>query len=103
MRFNLLANSQSHLPAQAGQIAQLTGEGWVELPPLATVLPAPQGQAPGPGEVQLQACMTEVGTLEVRCVAEHGVADPAQSWLLPFAVRARGRCKHASESDSCQR
>lgn len=32
----------------------------------------------------MQACMTEVGTLEVRCVA---VQDASQSWLLPFAAR----------------
>ena len=84
VRFNLLANSQSHAPVQAGQIAPLTGDGWVELPPLATVLPAPEGVAAAQVEVQLQACMSEVGTLEVRCVA---VQDAAQSWLLPFAVR----------------
>ena len=88
VRFNLLANSQSHLPVQAGQIAPLTGDGWVELPPLTTVLPAPEDKAQTGGqaqvEVQLQACMSEVGTLEVRCVA---VQDAAQSWLLPFAVR----------------
>lgn len=84
VRFNLLANSQSHVPAQAGQIAPLTGDGWVELPPLATVLPAPEGRSAAQVEVQLQACMSEVGTLEVRCVA---VQDAGQSWLLPFAVR----------------
>lgn len=84
VRFNLLANSQSHAPAQAGQIAPLMGDGWVELPPLATVLPAPEGKAQAQVEVQLQACMSEVGTLEVRCVA---VQDAAQSWLLPFALR----------------
>lgn len=84
VRFNLLANSQSHVPAQAGQIAALIGEGWVELPPLATVLPAPEGRSAAQIEVQLQACMSEVGTLEVRCVA---VQDAGQSWLLPFAVR----------------
>ena len=84
VRFNLLANSQSHVPAQAGQIAPLMGDGWVELPPLATVLPAPEGKAQAQVEVQLQACMSEVGTLEVRCVA---VQDAAQSWLLPFALR----------------
>lgn len=84
VRFNLLANSQSHAPVQAGQIAPLTGDGWVELPPLATVLPAPEGRSAAQVEVQLQACMSEVGTLEVRCVA---VQDAGQSWLLPFAVR----------------
>lgn len=84
VRFNLLANSQSHAPVQAGQIAPLTGDGWVELPPLATVLPAPEGRSAAQIEVQLQACMSEVGTLEVRCVA---VQDAGRSWLLPFAVR----------------
>ncbi|MBV8250466.1 MAG: molecular chaperone DnaK, partial [Comamonas sp.] len=84
VRFNLLANSQSHSPAQAGQIAVLAGEGWVELPPLSMVLPAPEGRDKTQVEVQLQASMSEVGTLEVRCVAAN---DADQSWLLPFAVR----------------
>ncbi|MGE8320980.1 MAG: Hsp70 family protein, partial [Comamonas sp.] len=84
VRFNLLASSRGNQPAQAGQIAHVGGEGWVELPPLSAVLPAPEGRDKAQVEVQLQASMTEVGTLEVRCVA---VEDAAQSWLLPFAVR----------------
>ncbi|MEJ5125043.1 Hsp70 family protein [Comamonas sp. MYb21] len=84
VRFDLLANSLPSLPAQAGQLAPLQGEGWVELPPLATVLPAPEGQHKAQIEVQLQASMTEVGTLEVRCLA---VDDPRQSWLLPLSLR----------------
>ena len=91
VRFSLVAHSGS-LPAQAGQLAALQGEGWVELPPIATVLPAPEGQATAQIEVQLHASMSEVGTLEVRCVA---VADAAQSWLLPFHVRGTG---HAADS-----
>jgi len=84
VRFVLLANSSSQLPAQAGQLMALEGDGWVELPALSTVLPAPEGKAQTQVEVQLQAGMTEVGTLEVRCVS---VMDAAQSWLLPFSVR----------------
>lgn len=84
VRFVLLASSQPLATAQAGQLQALQGTGWVELPALSTVLPAPAGQTTAQVEVQLQACMTEVGTLEVRCVAVH---DPAQSWLLPFQVR----------------
>ena len=88
VRFVLLANSQHSAPMQPGQLIKLEGEGWVELPPLSMVLPAPQGQVMAQVEVQLQACMTEVGTLEVRCTRiQDGVADPAQSWLLPFSVR----------------
>ncbi len=82
VRFALVARSQGQ--AQAGQIAPLEGEGWVELPPVSAVLPAPEGRATARVEVQLQTTMTEVGTLEVRCVA---VDDAQQSWRLPFAVR----------------
>ena len=86
VRFNLLASSRSDMPAQAGQIAEIGGEGWVELPPLSTVLPAPEGRDKAQVEVQLQASMTEVGTLEVRCVPAK-TEDATHSWLLPFAVR----------------
>ncbi|MDR3005917.1 MAG: hsp70 family protein [Acidovorax sp.] len=100
VRFNLLAHSGSQ-PAQAGQIAPLQGEGWVELPPIATVLPAPESQSPGRGaaqiEVQLQACMTELGVLEVRCVA---VQDAAQSWLLPFQLRGTATKNDAAAADA---
>ncbi len=82
VRFALVARSQGQ--AQAGQIAPLQGEGWVELPPLSTVLPAPEGRATARAEVQLQACMSEVGVLELRCI---DAQDAARSWLLPFAVR----------------
>jgi hypothetical protein len=85
VRFALVARSQGS--AQAGQIVPLAGEGWVELPPLATVLPAPEGRATAKVEVQLQACMSEVGVLELRCI---DTQDAGQSWLLPFAVRGAG-------------
>lgn len=81
VRFDLVARHSG--AAQAGQLCPLDGEGWQELPPLAHVLPAPEGRASARIEVQLQALMSEVGTLEVRCLAPDG-----QSWLLPFAVRA---------------
>ena len=97
VRFALLANSQSSAPAQAGQIAPLTGEGWVELPPLATVLPAPEGRSQAQVEVQLQARMSELGTLDVRCVAVH---DAAQSWSLPFAVRGMAPAIDATETEA---
>ena len=87
VRFVLLANS-GQLEARAGQLMAMDGDGWVELPPLSTVLPAPEGHSAAQVEVQLQAVMTEVGTLEVRCLrVTNGVADATQSWLLPFAVR----------------
>ena len=59
------------------------------------MLPAPEGRATAQVEVQLQACMTEVGTLEVRCVATQ---EADQSWLLPFAVRGAAGTDGASKS-----
>lgn len=51
---------------------------------LSTVLPAPEGRDKAQVEVLLHARMTEVGTLEVGCVAAD---DPARQWLLPFNMR----------------
>ncbi len=95
VRFALVANSRSNVPAQAGQIAAFEGDGWVELPPLSAVLPAPEGRDKAQVEVQLQASMTEVGTLEVRCVAAE---DATQSWLLPFSVRGAVQAVGAAEA-----
>ena len=98
VRFSLVANSLGNAPAQAGQIVALQGDGWVELPPVSSVLPVPEGQARTQVEVQLQACMSEVGTLEVRCVA---VDDAAQSWLLPFNVRVGTGTSNLIASPAC--
>lgn len=84
-RFALVACD--HGQHAAGQLLPLAGEGFAGLPPLAAALPAPQGQGPARVEVGLQACMTEVGTLEVRCVAADG---SGRSWQLALAVRGAG-------------
>lgn len=99
VRFALLANSHSQQAAQAGLLLVLEDmDGWVELPPISTVLPAPEGKAHAQVEVQLQACMTEVGTLEVRCVAvTDAAAGEATSWLLPFSTRG---AVNASEKEA---
>ena len=99
VRFALLANSHSQQSAQAGQLLVLEDmDGWVELPPISTVLPAPEGKAHAQVEVQLQACMTEVGALEVRCVAVTDTsAGEATSWLLPFSTRG---AVNASEKEA---
>jgi len=84
VRFHLLASTAPG-PVAAGDVRDLAGQELVHLPPLTAVLPAPAGRERAQVEVLLQATMTEVGTLEVQCVA---VQDPAQTWPLVFAVRA---------------
>lgn len=83
VRFHLLASTALG-QVQAGAVRDLAGEELVHLPPLTAVLSAPTGRERAQVEVMLQATMTEVGTLEVQCVA---VQDPAQIWPLVFAVR----------------
>ncbi|POR52881.1 Hsp70 protein [Paraburkholderia eburnea] len=70
---------------KAGEIAELTSTqagDFIRLPPLATVVAGNQGGRERP--VKLTAQLTEIGTLEVRCIATD---DPAQQWLLEFQLR----------------
>ncbi len=87
VQFALVATSQ-HQGLQPGQIVPLEGDGFVALPPLAAVLPRPEGSRQSQVEVLLHTTMTEVGTLQVRCVA---VGDAAQEWALAFATRSAAK------------
>ena len=97
VQFHLLS-TVADTPWQAGQLldlAELQAANLVALPALSTVLaaePGPSG-SPRPGgkgrarqdvRVQLVSTMTEVGTLEMQCVA---CDDPARRWLLAFQLR----------------
>lgn len=84
VRFHL-ASTVSDQPWQAGELADVGGEGFVRLPPLAAVLPPPQGKRRAEVEVGLVATMTELGTLEVQAVA---CDDPQRRWRLAFDLRA---------------
>lgn len=82
VRFHL-ASSTADAP-QAGDVVQLQPDDHVELPPIATVL-RDQSAADARKEipVQLAAVLSEVGTLEVLCVA----TESQQRWLLEFQLR----------------
>jgi molecular chaperone DnaK (HSP70) len=87
VRFHL-ASSVTETAYRAGELADLaTGSGdFVRLPPISTVVD-PRAQAPRRTRataVQLTTSLTEVGTLEMHCIA---VDDPAQRWLLEFQLR----------------
>jgi hypothetical protein len=57
-----------------------------ELAPIETTLPAAPGQEGGLVPVNLQAAVTEVGTLELRCLQKDG---PGR-WKLELNVRLKG-------------
>ncbi|CAM2164345.1 Chaperone protein HscA [Paraburkholderia sacchari] len=73
-----------------GEIADVSSSDFVRLPPLSTVVQRQEtrGAAGGRAEqerpVRLTAQLTEVGTLEVRCIATD---DDTQRWLLEFQLR----------------
>ena len=107
VRFHLLA-SAAGTAWQAGDVVDLNatatapagaeaGDGidsgkdhseapeFVRLPPMETVLPAPEGRRRADVAVQLGARITEVGTLEMHCTS---VQNPTQRWLLAFQLRS---------------
>ena len=84
VRFHLVS-STSDSAWQAGELVELAADDFIHLPPLATRLPATAAGRRENVTVRLVACLTEVGTLEMQCVA---IDDDAQRWQLAFQVRA---------------
>jgi molecular chaperone DnaK (HSP70) len=83
-----LQSSQQGRPPQPGDLVELDPAEVVRLPAIATVLRA-SGAGTGASAkteipVQLAASLSEVGTLEVHCVAEDG---SGQRWRLEFQLR----------------
>jgi hypothetical protein len=81
------ADSPGRPPPQPGEVVDLGGIDVQPLPPLATVVRAAAG-APARGEISVEvaAQLTEVGTLDLHCIAAD---DPAQRWKLEFQLRGR--------------
>ncbi|MCA1860375.1 hsp70 family protein [Janthinobacterium sp. HSC-3S05] len=95
VRFHLATSlAEAGTPPKLGEIVDLDAGEYLRLPPLASVLQAESGDKRDI-TVQLATVMTEVGTLEVHCVAE---ADAGQRWLLEFQLR--GEEDVASETSS---
>ena len=87
VRFHLASSTgETGTPPQLGDIVDLKDGDFVRLPPLASVLHDPANPADKREiTVQLATVMTEVGTLEVHCVAED---NASLRWLLEFQLRA---------------
>jgi len=108
VRFHLVstvadANGPSGQPVRAGDLVELDPAEVVRLPAIATVLRAQDRAQAGAQAsdkraaeipVQLAASLSEVGTLEVHCVAEDG---SGQRWRLEFQLRGAG---DASDDDA---
>ena len=101
MRFHLATSLfEAGAPPKLGEIVDLDAGEYLRLPPLASVLHDKQDASDKRDiTVQLATVMTEVGTLEVHCVAE---ADAGQRWLLEFQLRGEEE-NHAVTSTASPR
>ncbi|MGJ9418074.1 Hsp70 family protein [Massilia sp. CMS3.1] len=97
VRFHLVSTvADAGQVPQPGALADLEPLDVVRLPPIATVLRAAPGAAPRSEiAVQLVASLSEVGSLEVHCVAEDG----SGRWQLAFQLREADSENEAVETD----
>jgi molecular chaperone DnaK (HSP70) len=96
VRFNLVTSAvdRHHRPGDLVDLASVAPGEFARLPPIATVL-APKAGAGGAVQVLLGAQITEVGTLEMHCVA----ADtPRQRWKLEFQLRGGAASPDAADA-----
>ena len=95
VRFNL-ATSAVDLHDRAGDLVALQ-DGLQRLPPIATVL-EPKAGAAGEVQVLLDTRITEVGTLEMHCVAaQPETGRPHQRWKLEFQLRGDATAQEADK------
>ena len=88
VRFHLVsttAGTSGRPMPLAGELVDLSDRDVQPLPPVATVVRAGDGRSRRSIPVQLATMLTEVGTLEVHCIATD---DPTQRWKLEFQLRA---------------
>ncbi|QDZ27933.1 Hsp70 family protein [Noviherbaspirillum sp. UKPF54] len=98
VRFHLVSSTAGESggrPHRAGELVDLDGGDFVQLPPIATVLRGAAAGAKAEIPVQLATALTEIGTLEMHCVS---IDDPDQRWKLEFQLRGDGT--DATESDA---
>jgi molecular chaperone DnaK (HSP70) len=84
VRFHLIS-SVYDTGHKAGDLTDLADEGFVRLPPLATVVQSESVSRAESVPVQLTTCLTEAGTLEMHCVS---VDDESRRWRLEFQLRS---------------
>ncbi|MCB9593778.1 MAG: hsp70 family protein [Sandaracinaceae bacterium] len=83
VRFDLASSTGEAVLHRAGDIVDVA-DTFQELPALAAVLEDESGKAGKALPVQLSTALTEVGTVELSCVAAEG---PARRWKLELQLR----------------
>jgi len=88
VRFRLFSSSERE-GDRAGQLQTLPADALAELPPIYTVLRFARSSQEVKLQVHLGARLTELGTLELECVAV-GTGNEQDRWKLAFDLRAAG-------------
>jgi molecular chaperone DnaK (HSP70) len=91
VRFNVMTTSDDHSYA-TGELVDVDGEHFQRLPPLTTVLAAPAGVGLQVREVpvELAASLTDIGTLEIDCVATaNAPAALGRRWRMELQLRGQ--------------
>lgn len=99
VRFHIVSSTaDAGTPPRAGELVELDPASFVRLPPIAAVL-RDSGDTAARKEipVQLAASLSEVGTLEVHCVANED--GKPQRWLLEFQLRDHGAPDTGDDAD----
>lgn len=87
VRFHL-ASLTGDAPFKAGDLTEIVSDTFHSLPPLAVAFEQSGAQTPSEVIVNLAATLTEIGTLQIQCVAIHA---PEQRWDVEFHIRNKGR------------
>ncbi|KUZ27289.1 Hsp70 family protein [Burkholderia territorii] len=83
VRFHLVS-TVADTAYRPGDLVELDGGDFVRLPPIATVVDRQAGGDARETPVKLTASLTEVGTLEMHCIATD---DATRRWRLEFQLR----------------
>jgi molecular chaperone DnaK (HSP70) len=84
VRFHL-ASSTDDLRPQPGELAEIDEDRFLLLPPLAVALSRDSADGKSEQAVRIAASLTEIGTLDLHCVA---VDDPERRWSIEFQLRS---------------
>jgi hypothetical protein len=98
VRFRLFSSSD-RVGDAAGQLLTLPADALAELPPMYTVLRFSRSSQETALSVNLRARLTEIGTLELECVARATGNEQDDRWKLAFDLRASEKGEKGEKGD----
>jgi molecular chaperone DnaK (HSP70) len=97
VRFRLFTSSD-RVGDRAGQLLTLAPDALAELPPMYTVLRFSRSSHEAALSVNLHARLTEIGTLELECVARATGNEDEDRWKLAFDLRAPAAAERGGDA-----